>query len=151
MTVGTLPGMATDTRQTRDRTEFGQRLLTARKHAQLTQTELGERSGIGQSGIAYLESKGYASEQTWRLAQICGVRVAWLANGEGPMQGPETAVEAAREVLGQLPELVKPNSSKDYRTIVHTLAQSLEDSGVTLSIKQFLNLADEVFKNLGGK
>jgi transcriptional regulator with XRE-family HTH domain len=145
--------MATETRQTRDRTEYGQRLLTARKHANLTQTELGQRSGIGQSGIAYLESKGHASEQTWRLAQICGVRTAWLANGEGPMLGPETEVDAARGVVNeQLPEyLAKPNSAKDYRTIAHTLAKSLEESGVSLSVKQFLNLADEVFRKLGGR
>lgn len=146
--------MATETtRPTRDRTEYGQRLLAARKHANLTQTDLGARSGLGQSAIAYLEAKGHASEQTWLLAQICGVRAAWLAQGDGPMLGPETEVDAARQVLNDaMPQyLVEPNSAKDYRTIVHTLAHSLEESGVTVSVKQFLALADEVYKKFGGR
>jgi len=148
----TLPRMATDTRGTRDRTEFGQRLLTARKHAGLTQIELGEKTGLGQSAIAYLESKGLASEKTWLIAQVCGVRAAWLANNDGPMTGHETEVDAARHLVQEdLAPYLEPNSAKDYRTLAHTLAASLEQSGVTLSVKQFLSLADEIYKKLGGR
>jgi len=152
LALATLPRMATETRGTRDRTEFGQRLLTARKHARLTQIELGEKTGLGQSAIAYLESKGLASEKTWLIAQVCGVRTAWLANNDGPMLGYETDVDAAREVMQEdLPRYLEPNSAKDYRTIVHTLAASLEESGINLTVKQFLNLADEVYKKFGGR
>jgi transcriptional regulator with XRE-family HTH domain len=143
--------MAKETLETRDRTAFGQRLLVARKHAQLTQKELGDRTGLGQSAIAYLESKGHASEQTWLIAQVCGVRAAWLARDEGAMLGPETELDAAREVAREtLPAyLSAPNNAKDYRTIAHTLAASLEESGLTLTVKQFLALADDVFRRLG--
>jgi transcriptional regulator with XRE-family HTH domain len=149
--VATLPFMAKETLETRDRTAFGQRLRAARTHAKLTQTELGEKTGIGQSGIAYLESKGHASEQTWLLAQVCGVRAAWLARDDGPMLGHETELDAARDVASEaLPKyLSAPNNAKDYRTIAHTLAASLEESGLTLTVKQFLALVDDVFRRLG--
>lgn len=142
--------MENEPSHTRDRTEFGQRLLAARKHAGLTQKDLALRSGLSQSNVAYLEAKGNASEQTWLLAQICGVRSAWLAKAEGPMLGPESEVAAAGLVANEaIPAYLGPNDPRDYRTIVHTLAASLEESGITLSVKQFLALADDIFRRFG--
>lgn len=145
--------MAKDLLETRDRTAFGQRLLAARKFAKLTQKELGDQTGIGQSGIAYLESKGQASEQTWLIAQVCGVRAAWLARNDGVMVGPETELDAARDVAQEaLPQyLTAPNNARDYRTIAHDLAAALENAGLSLPVKQFLALADDVFRRLGDR
>jgi transcriptional regulator with XRE-family HTH domain len=153
LAVGTLPDMGTETHTTtRDRTEFGQRLRMARKHAKLTQAELGERSGLGQSAIAYLEAKGNASEQTWKIAQVCGVRAAWLARNEGPMLGPESALDAALSLVSEPPaEYLAPNSARDYRATVYSLAAMLEGTVLqNMSIKEFLQLADKLHKHYGG-
>lgn len=149
--AATLPRMEPDDALTRDRTPFGARLLAARQHAGLTQAALAEQTGLKQSGIAYLEAKGHGSEKTWQLAKACGVRTAWLAKGEDPMVGPESQEEALAVLASEkLPVyLDAPNAAQDYRTIAHTLAASLEALGMSVSIRQFLSLADDLYARFG--
>lgn len=143
----TLAGM-----RVKERSDFGERLTRARTHAKLSQPELAERVGMAQSTIAALEMRGQGSSRVASLAQACGVRALWLETGEGPMLGPDAAqaasVHQAQEALA--PYLVSaPTAARDYRTVVHTLADALERSGVALSISQFLALADATFEKFG--
>ncbi|MET3371992.1 transcriptional regulator with XRE-family HTH domain [Variovorax boronicumulans] len=69
----------------RDRTEFGSRVIQARKHAELTQHGLSAATGIKQSTIAEMEVSGQSSLMTPQIARACGVDAYWLATGEGPM------------------------------------------------------------------
>lgn len=65
------------------------RYKAARKHAELTQTELAERVPMSQQMVSKLE-KGRTTESTFdvRIATVCGVRAEWLGTGEGEMVGP---------------------------------------------------------------
>ncbi len=83
-------------------TDFGRRLKAARKHAKLTQVQLAKAAGIGQSTLAELEREGYGSSRVVDLAAACGVSVAWLANGEGPMVALSN-VEPGPAVRGLVP------------------------------------------------
>ena len=65
--------------------EFGKRLRQARKHADLTQEELGAKTGIAQSTISTAEREGDGSPDTAIFAKACGVDAYWLTTGEGEM------------------------------------------------------------------
>lgn len=67
------------------RSEFGQRLFTARKRADKTQQQVAAACGMGQSNYAKLESKASGSVNTPALAAYLGVSVQWLAYGQGEM------------------------------------------------------------------
>ena len=73
------------------KSEFGQRLFDARKHAKLTQVELCQLVGMSQGTFGFLERQGQTSGYTPAIAKVCGVSVQWLAYGEGQMLGPELA------------------------------------------------------------
>jgi len=73
-------------------TEYGSRLRAARKHAQLTQMGLSEKTGVPQSTISTAERLGHGSAETPIYAKACGVDSHWLATGDGEMlQAPETS------------------------------------------------------------
>ena len=67
------------------RSEFGQRLFTARKRADKTQQQVAAACGMGQSNYAKLESKASGSVNTPALAAYLNVSVQWLAYGQGAM------------------------------------------------------------------
>jgi transcriptional regulator with XRE-family HTH domain len=110
--------------RTKQRTEFGERVRAARLHAKLSQEMLGERTGLGQSTISYLEQFGESSNQTVPIAQACGVRAAWLAEGTGPMVGPEDEKTASTQKAAQqlAPYVIPPSDARDFRTLAYTLA-----------------------------
>src|SRR5438132_4718334 len=63
------------------------RILEARKEAGLTQNQLAERSGIGQSALSSLETGETIYPQAGtllRLARALGVEATWLDSGELP-------------------------------------------------------------------
>ncbi|MBF0585069.1 MAG: helix-turn-helix transcriptional regulator, partial [Magnetococcales bacterium] len=65
---------------------FGERIVTARKQAKLTQKELADRVGISQTAVHKLESGKYkASRRTVSIALACGVDPIWLETGRGEM------------------------------------------------------------------
>jgi transcriptional regulator with XRE-family HTH domain len=147
MTVLSLPEM-----RTKHRTDFAERLIQARKHAGLSQPQLAKMVGLAQSTIGDLEISGQGSSKVASLARACGVRVLWLERGEGPMTGPDDTDDAARHAVGEqlAPYLqTEPNSARDYRTVVHSMAEALEQAGVQVSVKQFLALADAAYEKYG--
>jgi len=72
-------------------TDYGKRLKQARKHAKLTQVQLGKKTDISQSTISSAEVGGGGSVETAVYAAACGVNPLWLANGEGDMLAPAAA------------------------------------------------------------
>lgn len=73
------------------RSEFGQRLFDARKHAKLTQAVLASAVGTSQANLGELEKKGLSSGLTPAIAARCGVAIEWLAYGKGEMLAREPA------------------------------------------------------------
>lgn len=67
------------------RSEYGARLLAARKHKGLSQTALANAVGMSQSAYGQAETTGSGSSFTSQLADVCGVRAQWLATGIGSM------------------------------------------------------------------
>jgi len=67
------------------RTEFGERLWSARKHAGLTQKQVEKLTGIPQSTSSTAERAGDSSTDTAVYAKLYCVNAHWLATGEGDM------------------------------------------------------------------
>jgi DNA-binding XRE family transcriptional regulator len=137
--------------KTKERTEFGERLLLARKRAGLSQAELGSRVGLGQTAIAEAESTGLGTTKTVQIAEALGVRAQWLADGTGPMltddqEPPPSARSVASEKVAHY--LVGTPAGTDYRTIALTLASALEDSGTVLTVPQFIKLLEATYTKL---
>lgn len=78
-----------------DRSPYGLRLFQARTTAKLSQPELAKAAGMAQSTLAGLEKDGQGSSFTPQLAAACGVRVDWLATGDGPMKGDTLSKDVA--------------------------------------------------------
>lgn len=76
-------------------TEYGRRLRAARKHADLTQVQLAQRTGIPQSTISTAERLGNGSADTPIFAKACGVDAHWLATGKGTMVTAPPAPDSA--------------------------------------------------------
>jgi len=102
-------------------TEYGKRLTQARKHAKLTQAQLGKAVGVGQSAIGGLEKIGHGSAYTYQIATATGVSPAWLATGEGDMLGAEVRQPPRRHsIYGELladyfDEMIPPGSVQQVR------------------------------------
>jgi transcriptional regulator with XRE-family HTH domain len=65
---------------------FAARLKLARKNAGLSQSQLAEKVGIGQSSISHIESgKSIGSTFTARIAEACGVSPEWLEGNCKPV------------------------------------------------------------------
>jgi transcriptional regulator with XRE-family HTH domain len=134
------------------RSAYGERLLKARQHAGLSQRVLAQKAGFeSQSTLSQLEISGQGSSRTARIAEICGVRVAWLDRGDGPMlDAPEEPPSAARTVASEKVAhyLVGTPGGNDYRTVALSLASALEESGMEITAKQFINLLEATYAKL---
>ena len=80
------------------RSDFGTRLLAARNHADLTQTQLAKEVGMAQATYGKLENVGQGSSYTPSIAQACGVNALWLSTGHGSMLGATAAPAVGRHV-----------------------------------------------------
>lgn len=90
-----------------ERTDFGARLLAARKHAKLSQKELAERAGLSQSNLSELEKSGLGSARVVAIAAACGVSARWLSAGEGGMLDGAGAQPSARQArMASIEDLV---------------------------------------------
>lgn len=117
------------------RTDFGLRVLRARKQAKLTQAALAAIVGTTQSNIADAERAAHGSTFTVAIARATGVDVDWLANGSGDMftnvefapamtEAPTPATPP--QVIHMLADLLAPLSPSKRRA-VGSLLQSLID------------------------
>lgn len=134
-----------------DRTEFGERLHTARKRAGLSQTDLAAKVGVRQSTIHEAETSGQGTTKTVQIAEVLGVRAQWLADGTGPMlpsdqEPPAAARSVASEKVAHY--LVGGPAATDYRTIALTLASALEEAGMELTMQQFVKLLEATYAKL---
>lgn len=69
---------------------LGKRIRERRKEFQLTQEELGQLIGVGQSTIATLERLDYEkSKYDLDLARVLGVTPEWLRSGTPPKFPPD--------------------------------------------------------------
>jgi transcriptional regulator with XRE-family HTH domain len=84
-----------DMRSALRRSEFGQRVLDARKHAKMTQDSLARAVGMSQGTLAETEKQASSSTFIAQIAWATGVNAYWLATGEGAMLPPDqTAIDA---------------------------------------------------------
>lgn len=83
---------------TRERTEFGARLVKARDLRQINQKQAAHALGISQSTLSELELVGYGSSHVVAMAKLYGVSPYWLALGEGDMEERERLSEGALEI-----------------------------------------------------
>ncbi len=66
--------------------EYKERVKAARKHAKLTQGQLGHLVGIDQASVSDLErGRSQRSSYNATIARACGVSALWLESGEGEM------------------------------------------------------------------
>jgi transcriptional regulator with XRE-family HTH domain len=87
---------------------LGARIKERRKEFQLTQQELAQLIGVGQSTIASLENRDYKkSDHDFELAQALGVTVEWLRTG----QAPKFPTEALK--VGEKPQPLYAYSDRD--------------------------------------
>lgn len=85
------------------RTDFGERLMEARKAAKLTQSQLAKKVGMSQSALAEAEKTGQGSQYLAQLAQAMGVNPVWLATGKGGKQFEPSNVSSGPKTHGPYP------------------------------------------------
>lgn len=72
--------------------EYKERVKAARKHAKLTQGQLGQLVGIDQASVSDLErGRSQRSSYNATIAKACGVSALWLESGEGDMLATPSA------------------------------------------------------------
>lgn len=95
----------------RDRSEFGSRLVQARQKAGLSQPQLAAKVGMSQGTLGEAETKAHASIYTAQLASACGVRPMWLATGEGPMNDLPFSPQLQAALAAASPELQRTSEN----------------------------------------
>jgi transcriptional regulator with XRE-family HTH domain len=126
------------------RSEYGDRLLAARKHKGMSQTALAKAVGMSQSAYGQAETTGSGSSFTSQLAEVCGVRAHWLATGEGPMlvKSDGAEISAAERIQSALDVLSKVllEADEDTRIAVGELLSTMATSPATVKNKSRLIL-----------
>lgn len=138
------------------RTDFGLRVLRARKWAGMTQADLAASVGCRQTNIAEAERRSEGSTLTVEIARVTGVDPEWLATGMGDMCSntsdappvPNVALTDGPEpvdVIRLLAQMLMPlNASK--RRAIGSLLQSLSDDPA-----QSDSVAPDIGYLIGGK
>lgn len=121
------------------RSEYGARLLAARKHKDMSQTALAKAVGMSQSAYGQAETTGSGSSFTSQLAEVCGVRAQWLATGDGPMLAKVDGddISAAERIQSALDVLSKVllEADEDTRIAVGELLATMATSPTTVKNK----------------
>jgi transcriptional regulator with XRE-family HTH domain len=102
----------------RDRSDFGQRLHTARKAKGYTQTDVQQMLGLSQSTLSELETSALSSGRVVELAALYGVDPAWLATGEGDQAAG--LAEDERRTIAQL-RAIKAAHPENHLRIVEAI------------------------------
>lgn len=126
------------------RSEYGARLLAARKHKGMTQTELAKKVGMSQSAYGQAETSGSGSSFTSQLAEVCGVRAQWLATGIGSMfekedGDEESEFERIQFSLDVLSEALQ-RTDKNTRLAIEPLLSSMANEPADAKNKSALIL-----------
>lgn len=143
--------MTTKTETQVERTPYGERVHKARRQKKLSQRALADLVGISQSTLAELEKSANGSSRSYQIAKVTGVRVEWLVEGTGPMiDGSLEPSGRARTVASEkvAHQLVGKPQANDYRTVAQSLAASLEESGVQVTVPQFMKLLEATYEKL---
>lgn len=66
---------------------INQRIRNLRKEAKLNQRELGQKLGLGQASVSWLEQDGHTVTESniKQIASVFGISESWLRTGEGTM------------------------------------------------------------------
>ena len=116
------------------RTEFGQRLFTARKAAKLTQLKLSKAVGMSQGTYGEVELTGQGSSYTPAIARELGVSVEWLAYGQGEMMD-----------VNNPPEKAANDGGAEFSPFARSLAQ-LYDSLPKDDLAELMRVLNEACK-----
>ena len=113
------------------RSEFGTRLLTARKFANLTQDQLCAKTGMAQSNLGRLEKTGQGSSFTPAIAEACKVNIQWLAYGKGDMQSPDAPIysgpsERASNIAFMFDKLSQAQQVQMSGVILELIVQAMQ-------------------------
>lgn len=111
------------------------RMKQARKHAGLTQRELAQAVGVSQPVISQLESgENLQSVHLVKIASVCGVDAAWLAEDVGEMVASDDATH-------ENSALPAPSSAAD---IVRSMLKGKAAKGLSADAReQILRAAEE--------
>lgn len=118
------------------RSEYGARLLAARKHKGLSQTALANAVGMSQSAYGQAETTGSGSSFTSQLAEVCGVRSQWLATGIGSMfekeDGDEDSeferIQFSLDVLSEALQRTDKNTRLAIEPLLSSMANEPADA-----------------------
>ena len=136
-----LPAMARITR-----TEFGSRLVQARKSAKLTQEQLCALIGIAQSTLSEAETIAIGSKHTPLLADALGVNPLWLATGQGPRvtvaPADLFAAPAQGDALHQEPSALARELALLFDTLTDRIERACAYSKATQAILSVMQARD---------
>ena len=118
---GTLPAMARITR-----TEFGSRLVQARKSAKLTQEQLCAQIGIAQSTLSEAETIAIGSKHTALLADALSVSPLWLATGQGQRLTAAPADLFAAPAQAEAPDQAPSALARELSLLFDMLTDPIE-------------------------
>lgn len=120
---------------------MNERIKELRKALGLTQKELGQAVGLGNTAIANYEA-GSQDVPDRTIADICrvyGVSETWLRTGEGPMLAPKDRED---EITDFLASVLRDRPDSFRKRLVATLAR-LDESEWELLANMARKLADE--------
>lgn len=83
--------------------DINERFKLIRKNAKLSQKEFGERIGLGQAGVSWLEQSGNNITDL-KIRQVCslfGINENWLRTGEGEMKS-ESDEDMLSRIAGEM-------------------------------------------------
>jgi len=141
----------------RQRTEFGTRLVQARKRAGLTQVQLARALGMVQSALSAAEYANNSSLKSTQMATVLGVNPLWLTTGQGswddavgtlpaitwqppePAANPPTVLSAGAHSRNLWDEAIRQRSSSE--PYINPLALSL--SPLACELGAMLDLIDD--------
>lgn len=106
------------------RTPFGQRLHAAREARGLSQAQVAERLGITQTAYACWERRAVAlrPDQIEQVAQILGVSVESLFNGNGHAERKGGPTGKARRVFEEVSQLPRKRQQRIVSVVEDMLA-----------------------------
>lgn len=117
------------------------RVRRARRHAELSQSQLGELLGVTRSAVAHWERAGGSNASTQNLCgivSVTGVNFEWLAAGRGNMR-PQ--VSSAPTTLGSSIYLARDDAEEHLLIAFRSLRPSARNNLLSLIEEMFARRA----------